>query len=76
MEFCNAVHTLPRIMSRLCLYLHARERTDDVDGVGDDLDDEEQFLNLDDVLEGQLNLPTHSVFHLASMLSEPAVHLL
>ena len=23
MEFCNAVHTLPRIMSRLCLYLHA-----------------------------------------------------
>ena len=50
--------------------------TNQQDADCDDLDDEEQFLNLDDVLEGQLNLPTRSVFHLASMLSGPAVHLL
>lgn len=35
----------------------------------DDLDDEEQFLSLDDVLEGQFNSPTHLFTHLASRFS-------
>lgn len=32
----------------------------------DDLDDEEQFLSLDDVLEGHFNLPTHLFMRLAT----------